>query len=86
MTDEAMSPLRRRMIEDKTIAQSHRRPSKATSTPPTIRMTHPRAIGDVPTILTRGSKEFRLGRVGAFKVLEDGFALCGSKIVATLIA
>jgi hypothetical protein len=41
MTDEAKSRLRRRMIEDMTIAQSHRRPSKVTSTPPTIRMTHP---------------------------------------------
>jgi len=30
MTDEAMSPLRRRMIEDMTIASSHRRPNMTT--------------------------------------------------------
>ena len=54
--------MRGRMIEDKTIGQSHRRFSKL----------HPhrqdsndetRAIRQTPAILTSGSKQFRLDRV-----------------------
>jgi hypothetical protein len=41
MTDEAMSPLRRRMIEDKPIAQSRRRQGYITSAPPRIRTIQP---------------------------------------------
>ena len=41
MTDEAMSPLRRRMIEDDPIARSHRRLNNVTSAPPRVRMTKP---------------------------------------------
>jgi hypothetical protein len=41
MTDEAISPFHRRMIHDKTIRRSHRRPGKAASAPPRVRMTNP---------------------------------------------
>jgi len=41
MSDQAMSPLRLRMIEDDPIARSHRRFNNVTSAPPTVRMTKP---------------------------------------------
>jgi len=44
-----------------------------------------RTIGIALISLTSSSQQFRLGKVEVLEVLKDRFALCGSKVVATVI-
>jgi len=85
MTDEAMSPLRRRMIEDMTIRklspktrQGYIRTAKGSND-------ETRAIGDAVIILTSASKQFRLNSVEVFEALNNWFVRCRSKVVVRRI-
>jgi hypothetical protein len=66
MTNEVISPLRRRMIEDMTIRKLSPKTQQSYIHAAHGSNDEPRAIGEVPIILTTGSREFRLGKVEGF--------------------
>ena len=84
MTDEAMSPLRRRIIKDMTIREITPKTQQGYRTVKDSN-DETRAIGDAVIILTNSSKQFRLDSVEVFEVLKNRFVLCRAKLVVRRI-
>jgi hypothetical protein len=79
VSDKALSPLRRRMVEDRTIKEYTKHQQGQDSND------EPDAIGDAVMFLTSSSETVSLDSVEVFKVLKDRFVPCRSKIVVRLV-
>jgi hypothetical protein len=81
MTDEAKSPLRRRMIGDMTMRKITPKTQQGYNRTVKDSNDETRAIGDAVIILTNSLKQSRLDSVEVFDVLKNWFALCRAKLV-----